>query len=70
MTEVHSGVVEEGGRGSRLALSAKKVCQSAIVSYLKLSLKGCGTLSFKFMKFIKGSVKLDHTSRFTFIGLT
>ena len=59
---------EEGEVDSR---SAKKVCQSAIVSYLKLSLKGCGTLSFKFYrKFIKGSVKLDHTSRFNLIGLT
>ena len=37
---------EEGEVDSR---SAKKVCQSAIVSYLKLSLKGCGTLSFKFL---------------------
>ena len=62
-----------GGReeGEVDSCSAKKVCQSAIVSYLKLSLKGCGTLSFKFYrKFIKGSVKLDYTSRFTFIGIT
>ena len=43
MTEVHSGVVEGGRKEGEVdSLSAKKVCQSAIVSYLKFIPQACG----------------------------
>ena len=67
MTEVHSGVVEEGSKGKSTRAPQRKFVK---VQLLVISSWVSRAVVHFHSKIIKGSEKLDHTSRFTFIGLT